>query len=65
MPEAVTINGIEPVTAAATEVLSPAGSPAALEAAMRAGADAAYFGLGGFNARKNAENFDDGALTGA
>lgn len=47
------------------EVLSPAGSPAALEAAVRAGADAVYFGMGGFNARKNAENFDDGALTGA
>ena len=47
------------------EVLSPAGSPAALEAALRAGADAVYFGMGGFNARKNAENFDDGALTGA
>ena len=47
------------------EVLSPAGSPAALEAAVRAGADAVYFGMGGFNARKNAENFDDGALFGA
>ena len=47
------------------EVLSPAGSPAALEAAIRAGADAVYFGMGGFNARKNAENFDDGALFGA
>ncbi len=47
------------------EVLSPAGSLASLEAAIRAGADAVYFGLGGFNARKNAENIDDGALVGA
>ena len=47
------------------EVLSPAGSPASLEAAVRAGADAVYFGLRDFNARRNAANFDDGALPGA
>ena len=41
------------------ELLSPAGSPAALEAAVMAGADAVYFGGQSFNARKNAENFND------
>lgn len=40
------------------EVLAPAGDPAALEAAVRAGADAVYFGLQGFNARARATNFD-------
>jgi putative protease len=40
------------------EVLAPAGDRAALEAAVRAGADAVYFGLQGFNARARAANFD-------
>ncbi|HVJ94981.1 MAG TPA: DUF3656 domain-containing protein [Labilithrix sp.] len=40
------------------EVLAPAGDRAALEAAVRAGADAVYFGLTGFNARARATNFD-------
>lgn len=40
------------------EVLAPAGNRAAMEAAMRAGADAVYFGLHGFNARARATNFD-------
>ncbi len=44
------------------EVLSPAGSPEALLAAVRCGADAVYFGGGGFNARRNAHNFDSAAL---
>ncbi len=44
------------------ELLSPAGSPAALEAAIMAGADAVYFGGQSFNARKNADNFDDAEL---
>ena len=39
------------------EVLSPAGSFEAVEAAVRSGADAVYFGAGGFNARRNAKNF--------
>lgn len=39
------------------EVLSPAGSFEAVEAAARSGADAVYFGAGGFNARRNAKNF--------
>ena len=38
------------------EVLSPAGSFETIEAAVRAGADAVYFGAGGFNARRNAKN---------
>ncbi len=39
-------------------MLAPAGSPAALHAALQAGADAVYFGLqDGFNARARAENF--------
>ena len=44
------------------ELLSPAGSPAALEAAIAAGADAVYFGAQSFNARKNASNFTDEEL---
>lgn len=40
------------------EVLAPAGDREALEAAVRAGADAVYFGLQGFNARARATNFD-------
>lgn len=40
------------------EILAPAGDDAALRAAVRAGADAVYFGLQGFNARARAKNFD-------
>ncbi len=40
------------------EVLAPAGSREALEAAVRSGADAVYLGMGGFNARRGASNFD-------
>ncbi len=47
------------------ELLSPAGSPAALEAAVMAGADAVYFGGQSFNARKNADNFSDEELLAA
>ncbi|MFO0681739.1 MAG: DUF3656 domain-containing protein [Sandaracinus sp.] len=39
------------------EVLAPAGDRACLEAAVRAGADAVYFGVPGFNARARATNF--------
>lgn len=39
------------------ELLAPAGSPAALHAAVRAGADAVYLGLEQFNARRGADNF--------
>ncbi|MBM4356777.1 MAG: U32 family peptidase, partial [Deltaproteobacteria bacterium] len=46
----------------AVEVLAPAGNRACLEAAVRAGADAVYFGLQGFNARARATNFDVAAL---
>ncbi len=47
------------------ELLSPAGSPASLEAAIMAGADAVYFGGQSFNARKNADNFTDEELLAA
>lgn len=40
-----------------TELLSPAGSPEAFNAAMEAGADAVYLGLRQFNARGRARNF--------
>ena len=39
------------------EILSPAGSPEALRAAVCAGADAVYLGLGRYNARRGAKNF--------
>ena len=38
------------------EVLSPAGSPEALAAALRAGADAVYLGVTDYNARIRATN---------
>ena len=41
------------------ELLSPAGSRAALEAAVQSGADAVYMGFGAFNARRGAKNFTD------
>ena len=44
------------------ELLAPAGSPEALEAAIAAGADAVYLGGSRFNARLNAHNFDPGEL---
>ena len=39
------------------ELLAPAGNPAALHAAIGAGADAVYLGLEAFNARRGADNF--------
>ncbi|MBN2405725.1 MAG: U32 family peptidase [Coriobacteriia bacterium] len=39
------------------ELLAPAGSPAALIAAVNGGADAVYLGMGELNARRGAENF--------
>lgn len=44
------------------EILSPAGSPEALKAAVLSGADAVYFGASAFNARMNASNFTDDIL---
>ena len=44
------------------ELLAPAGDRAAMEAAVRGGADAVYFGLPGFNARARATNFEPAAL---
>ena len=39
------------------EILAPVGGAEQLFAAVRCGTDAVYFGLQGFNARRNAENF--------
>ena len=39
------------------EILAPAGAEEQLIAAVRSGADAVYLGAGGFNARRNAKNF--------
>lgn len=44
------------------EILSPAGSPEALKAAVLSGADAVYFGVSSFNARMNAANFSEDTL---
>lgn len=45
------------------ELLSPAGDPDCIRAAIENGADAVYFGLEcGFNARARAKNFDPGEL---
>lgn len=47
------------------ELLSPAGSPEALDAAIEGGADAVYLGGTTFNARMNAHNFGGDALRSA
>jgi U32 family peptidase len=47
-----------PSTNRRPEVLAPAGDEESMRAAVRAGADAVYFGLQGFNARARAKNFD-------
>lgn len=54
-----------PASLDSPEILAPAGSPEALTAAIRCGADAVYFGGGGFNARRNAHNFAGEALKSA
>ena len=41
------------------ELLSPAGSPESVIAAVQNGADAVYMGLDQFNARRSAKNFTD------
>ena len=45
-----------------TELLCPAGSPKAMEAAVLSGADAVYFGGSALNARASAVNFKDEEL---
>ena len=47
------------------ELLCPAGSPLALDAAIEGGADAVYLGGVGFNARINASNFTQNDLQAA
>ena len=47
------------------EILSPAGSPEAVRAAVCAGANAVYLGYGSFNARRNAKNFTEEELAAA
>ena len=47
------------------ELLSPAGGPEAFAAAIAAGADAIYCGMGTFNARRKATNFTDEAFEAA
>ena len=41
------------------ELLSPAGSPESLRAAVQSGTGAVYLGWGQFNARRSAKNFSD------
>ncbi len=45
------------------EILAPVGGKEQLLAAVRCGADAVYLGTKGFNARRNAENFENDDLT--
>ncbi len=47
------------------ELLSPAGGPEPFAAALAAGADAIYCGMGTFNARRKATNFTDEAFEAA
>ena len=44
------------------ELLAPAGSPEAVIAAVQNGADAVYLGIGEFNARRGAKNFNSEEL---
>ncbi len=44
------------------EILAPVGAKEQLYAAVRCGANAVYLGAGNFNARRNAENFDNETL---
>ncbi len=44
------------------EILAPVGAQEQLLAAARCGADAVYLGAGNFNARRNAENFNEDSL---
>lgn len=46
----------------AMEILAPVGGREQLLAAVRCGADAVYLGAKGFNARRNAENFEEAGL---
>lgn len=57
LPDALSIFKDNEILIKKPEVLAPAGGPDSLEAAVRAGADAVYFGAGSFNARRNAKNF--------
>lgn len=53
-------------THGAPELLAPAGGPEPFNAALAAGADAIYCGLGNsFNARRGARNFDDESFSAA
>ena len=47
------------------ELLAPAGGPEPFAAAVAAGADAIYCGMGKFNARRKADNFTDDAFEAA
>ena len=47
------------------ELLAPAGGPEPFYAALAAGADAIYCGMGSFNARRKAANFTDDAFADA
>ncbi|MCL2142656.1 MAG: U32 family peptidase [Methanomassiliicoccaceae archaeon] len=47
------------------EILAPVGSPEALAAAVKGGADSVYLGGKRFGARKFSDNFDSGQLEGA
>lgn len=44
------------------EILAPVGNKESLKSAINSGADAVYLGLSNFNARANAENFDEKSL---
>ena len=52
-------NGLDAAGAALPELLAPAGGLDQMLAAIAAGADAIYAGLGGFNARVSAHGFTD------
>lgn len=44
------------------EILAPVGNEESLKSAVLSGADSVYFGMGNFNARRNAQNFTDEQL---
>ena len=62
MPRLLIVEPTKVVNIMCIEILAPAGNLQSVIAAVRSGADAVYFGGANFNARRNADNFDNNAL---
>ena len=65
MDHQTALTGSEPAGPRRPELLAPAGGPGPFAAALAAGADAIYCGMGSFNARRKADNFTDESFAAA